>query len=180
MANPGLGGMIPTRKVYPPNKYTITAAAAKIYIGSPVLLVAAGTVSIGGATGALLGAVAAIFDADGVPQNYYPGDSSAGWTCMVHDDPDQHYIMSEDGAVAPIALAARGNTALLVAPGTGSLVTGLSAAQIDSSTAVTASAATDQLRILSKIDAPDNDLGADCRWLVKINAHQNVDNTAGV
>lgn len=180
MANPALKGMMPTRTIHPPNKYVITAGTDEIYIGSPVKLVAAGTVSIGATTGAILGSVASILDDEGVPANYYPGDSTAGYTCMVHDSPEQLFIMSEDGAGTDIALADRGNTVNMVNPTAGSATTGLSTAQLDSSGAASAASATDQFRILDKIDAVDNALGDNCRWLVKIVAHQLDNNYTGV
>lgn len=84
---------------------------------------------------------------------------------MVCEDPDAEYEIQEDGAAAVTAVG--GNADIVVAAG--STVSGLSAMELDSSTATTSTA---QLRILQFVQKPDNLIGTNGNWLVKINEHE--------
>lgn len=162
------------------NEYDITDDyATALYTGTPVVKVAAGTVEIAtaGAGNYTVGAVVGFVDETGVPQSYYPASSTAGWKAIVADSPDQLYVAQEDGVGSDLALADRGkNVDFIVAAG--STTTGLCGTEIDSSSIT--DGATGQLRLISKLDKVDNALGDWCQWIVKINYHQNADNTAGV
>ena len=162
------------------NEYDITDDyAADLFIGDLVVRKAAGTVEIAtvGAGNYVLGAIVGLVDETGVPQNYYPASSTAGWKAIVTDSPDQLYVAQEDGDTDDLALADRGQNLSPVAAA-GSTSTGFSGWELDSDTHGTG--ATLQLKLISKIDKPDNALGDWCRWALKINYHQNADNVAGI
>jgi hypothetical protein len=64
------------------------------------------------------------------------------------------------------------------AVGTGSTVTGYSAMEINNvGEAVTN---TLDLKIIGPVNRPDNAIGENCKWLVRINRHRYVDQLAGV
>jgi len=149
-------------------RVTLTAGATKIFKGDPVIAAAAGTYSIATAGALLGGVVMAIYDADGVPAKFYPGDSSAGYTAVICDDPDQEFLVQEDSGGGDLALADRGLNCNLVA-GAGDETTGVSKWELDSSTA--ASTATLQCRIIDISETPDNAVGTNAVWRVRINYH---------
>jgi len=178
MANTdGAFGLRPVHKDARVNKYAVTAGASKIHIGTPVLMAAGGTASVGTAAALLLGVAVGFFDDEGVPQSYYPGGSVTGWHVMVADDPRQEFVVQEDSTGGALALTDRGLNADLVA-GTGNDYTGLSGWELDSSTADTTD--TLQCRIIDLYDDPDNAVGNYAKWVVRINYHFHGDNTAGI
>ena len=162
------------------NEYDITDDyATALYIGTPVVKVAAGTVEIAtaGAGNYVLGVIVSLVDETGVPQNYYPASSTAGWKAIVADSPSQLYVAQEDSVGGNLALADRGqNVDLIIAAG--STTTGLCGTEIDSSSK--GAGATIQLKLIDILDTSDNAIGANCRWKVRLNYAQNADNTAGV
>lgn len=174
-------GLEPVRKgaTNPPNEYAVYGSAATaIYIGDPVARRADGTIDLAtaGAGNYILGAMVGCFDSDGVPQLYVPSSPGSGYTAMVTDDPNQEYIVQEDGATTDLALADRGNNVDLVS-GSGSTSTGLSGWQLDSDTKSTAASL--QMRIIRKYEDPNNAIGDYCRWICKINYHQNLQGSVG-
>lgn len=94
---------------------------------------------------------------------------------LVADDPDQFFSIQEDSDGGALAATDVGSNAD-ISPGTVSTTTGLSNMEIDSSTATTSAA---QLRIIRLDPSPDNAIGANARWIVKINEHI-FSKTAGV
>ena len=157
------------------NPYTITASyATALYIGDPVVRTSAGTISraTAGSAGLVVGVITEIFDADGVPVNYYPASSSTTYTANVADDPDQEFEAQDDGDTTQLALADLGAGVDFVAGSGGSTITGLSSFMIDSSSAAAASASK-QMILVRQLAEPNNAIGANCRWVIRFARHQN-------
>ena len=89
---------------------------------------------------------------------------------LVCDDPNQLYAVQEDSNGGAISIAnagiANGN---LVAGGGGSTVTGFSSWQLQSSSVTGAGNATYQVKILSLLRGPDNAIGVNAKWVVRLN-----------
>jgi hypothetical protein len=94
----------------------------------------------------------------------------------VSDDPDQLYSIQEDSDTSTLAVTNTQQNADFVI-GTGSTVTSLSAAEINSDTADTT--ATLQLRIERLLPREDNATGDNAEYIVRFNLHQKR-NTTGV
>lgn len=93
--------------------------------------------------------------------------ASYGFVC---DDPNQLYAVQEDSVGGAIAAGTSAfDNADLVA-GSGSTVTGFSGWQLDSSTV--ASGATLQTKILGLLRGPDNALGVNAKWVIRLNLAQ--------
>lgn len=162
--------------------YSITDDyASDMFNNDPVVKVAGGGIEIAttGSGNYVLGSVSGFMDETGTPQCYYKADSTAGWTAIVTDSPDQLYVMQENtvSGVSDIALADRGRNIDLVT-GTGNTSTGLSKYEINPDTMSVET--TGQMRIIRKSEEINNELGDDCNWVLKINYHQNSDNTEGI
>lgn len=98
---------------------------------------------------------------------------------LVVDDPNVIFEAQEDSVGEDTALASVGlNINFIV--GSGSTVTGASGMEIDSSTKATT--ATLPLKLMGFVQRANNEVGANARWLVKINNHQlgSHTGTAGV
>ena len=96
---------------------------------------------------------------------------------LVADDPALLYSIQIDGT---ITAASVGLNAVLIYTNLGSTVTGLSGAQLDTTSDVPAADASNQLTITRLLDAPDNDFGLYARLLVRINQSTETPNTLGV
>jgi hypothetical protein len=186
MANTdGAFGLRPNGKILSARPYGIVPGTTPIYIGDPVQLDSTGTsdgyqtVDIAGDTGALVGAVLAVFDSTGAPVGYYPAGSATGYMCLVADDPMQEFIVQEDSGGAALTQADIGLNTNLVS-GTGDTNTNLSGWELDSSDKNTTASL--QVRILRLAQTPGNAIGDNANWIVKINNHQNSAGTgaAGV
>jgi len=171
-------GMVPVRSVaggsIPANNYRVNQSnATAIYIGDPVDRDAAGTVDLAtaGAGSPVLGPVIAAFDETGLPVNYVPVTCDAAYTVTVADDPNQEFVMQEDGDTSDLALTDEGINVDLI-DGTGSPTTGLSGWQIDSDS--TSTSASVQLRLIRQVQDASNAVGDYCKWIVKINYHRNA------
>lgn len=123
-------------------------------------------------TGVIVGFAA---DPNGLETIHRP--ASTARACFVCDDADVVFEMQEDSVGSDLAATSIG---LNVSPvfGAGSATTGISGAEIDTSTAATTQGL--QLRIVGLADKPDNEIGANANWLVTINQHSFGANTAGV
>ena len=174
-------GLTPIVGTYrPPQRYPITASyATALFVGDPVVQVAAGTIerATAAANNQILGAIMGFEKVGEGPQNYFAASSSGTWYALVCDDPDALYEIQEDGDTTPLTTAARGANANLVI-GTGSTVTGLSAAEIDSDSVGTSTS--QQLRLIGYVDAIDNAVdSAYAKWIVRINYAQLSTGTVG-
>lgn len=158
--------------------YVPVGNATALYLGDPVTVLdasadangvpAVGIASAGGSnyiTGAFLGVVnnggqlvVPLLQSTPV---YLPVSTAA--YIAVSDDPGLIYMIQENGSM--VAGAASRNANLVA--GTGSTVTGLSGWQLASSTLATT--ATLQMRILRALQESDNAIGANCKWLCRIN-----------
>jgi hypothetical protein len=96
---------------------------------------------------------------------------------FVADDPTLLFEVQEDSVGSNLAAANVGGTAELTGFTSGSTFTGLSAIEIDSSEPGTDAA--DDVFIFGLVQRPDNAIGANANWLVRLNNHQLVDGTAG-
>ena len=157
-----------------------------IFTGDPVKYKNDGTVEVAGAGDPILGVFMGCFYTDPTtkkptfrdhfPASLSPGDAKA----FIADDPNQLFIVQQD-SVAANAVAADLNLNANLIPGTGSTTTGMSGAEIDSSSKNTT--ATLQVRLIDFYDTPSNDATANNSILVvKINNHQlgSHTGTAGV
>jgi hypothetical protein len=103
--------------------------------------------------------------------------ASTGQYIYVADDPDQLFEIQEDSDTATLAAVDTGlNIDIIV--GTGSTQTGFSAMEIDSDSGEKGTA-TAQLRLLRISPRINNELGANAKWIVKINEHE-LSSTTGL
>ena len=100
--------------------------------------------------------------------------ASTAMYCLVVDDPFVIFEIQEDSDGGSIAVASVGQ-AFDVVVGSGSTTTGLSAMELDSSTA----GSTGQCKLLRRVDREDNALGNQCKWEVLIGEHEMLSD-AGV
>lgn len=101
---------------------------------------------------------------------------------LVAVGPDILYEIQEDSVGGAMVITNIGTNGNLVA-GAGSTTTGISAHELDSSDVITndASAATAQLRVVDFVRRPDNEIGANAKWVVRINEpHWIQDDTAKI
>lgn len=89
-----------------------------------------------------------------------------GWVC---DDPNQLYVIQEDSNGGAIAAATGGFANGNLVSGTGSTVTGLSGWQLQSSSVSSSANPTYQLRLIGLVRGPDNAIGTNAKWMVRIN-----------
>lgn len=95
-------------------------------------------------------------------------------------DPNMIYAVQEDSVSSTLAAGAMGATANLTGFTSGSTVTGLSAIEIDSSTLSEVADTDDDVLIVGFDKRPDNEIGANAVWLVRLNNHAYVDAATGV
>lgn len=174
------------------NLYCILAADTNGFaIGDPVASVAGGAdadgiaaVTIGVAGAAIRGVIVGIFDRkDGVSKVDNPNSivrpaaaQSINWYVLVADSPDLMFEIQEIGTGTPLAAADVGLNANFVAATNNGFV---SQYVLDNTTEL--ATATLNLKIMGRVQRADNELGAYCKWLVKINNHElNGTGTLGV
>ena len=87
----------------------------------------------------------------------------------VADSPDLLFEGQEDGVSGAFTLAMTGYN-VAIQGGAASTVTGRSIQMLDSSVAAV-STSTYPLQLVKMVSRPDNEIGAYCRWLVRINVH---------
>lgn len=89
-----------------------------------------------------------------------------GFIC---DDPNQLYAVQEDSNGGAIAAAVAGFANGNLVAGAGSTVTGFSGWQLQSSSVSATANPTYQVRILGLLRGPDNAIGVNADWAVRIN-----------
>ena len=89
-----------------------------------------------------------------------------GFVC---DDPNQLYAIQEDSSGGAIAASVAGFSNGNLVAGSGSTVTGFSGWQLASSTVSNTANPTYQLRVLGLLRGPDNAIGVNAKWVVRIN-----------
>lgn len=128
-------------------EYTVLAANTPIYAGAPLKFLNSGTV-------AMQDTATNTTDNIGVSSGYYP-TSTVDIQILVWDDPEQLFVIQDDGTGTP-ALTWIGNNADFVNPDSGDAFTNQSIAELAGSTPAAGEAA-NTLRILGKVDRIDND-----------------------
>lgn len=98
---------------------------------------------------------------------------------FVADDPNQLFEIQEDSVGGALAATNIGNTADLVGFTAGSTAFGNSTMEIDSSTATAAGDGTEDVLIVGAVRRPDNEIGTNAKWFVRLNNHFLVDAQAG-
>ncbi len=141
-------------------RYLKTAGAA-IFPGDCVQLVAAGTVSVAGVTGTILGVAAE-----------YKAAADAG-EIAVYDDPSATFVAQ----MSTFALADVGLNAPIVATTGDTLL--LNSKQSINATGADVTA-TIQIKLLGLAPEPDNEVGAFAKVLCKINNHVFSAGTTGI
>ena len=171
-------------------KYKITSGASALFTGDPVKLKADGSIEVKGGVGAITGAISGVFmgcfytdpttSKPTFRNNFPDGLAASDAIAFISDDPDQLYIAQQD-SVGSNVVAADLHTNANMVMAAGSTTTGMSKAEIDSSSKNTT--ATLQVRLMDFYDLPSNDATANNSILVvKINNHQlgSHTGTAGV
>lgn len=154
-----------------------------IFIGDAIKQEDDGNVAPSGVGGAIIGVcVGVVVDRD-VAATEYPGylPASTAGNIMVVTATDVVYEVQEDsvgGAMVAINVGSNGD----IAAGAGSTTTGRSAYELDSSDVIAkdASAATATFRVIRLSTRPDNEIGTEAKWEVKINEHQRADSNIGL
>ena len=163
--------------------YVPSSDSTALYLGDPVVIAgsadANGVASVTKATAAggayMLGPVVSVEPVTRDSTTYR--EASTERYVWVADDPDLVFMVQEDGVGGALAVGDVGLNADWIA-GTGSAVTGLSGAMLDTSTKATTN--TLQLRIAGFSQAVDNEVGsANAKVLVTINLH-SLRNLSGI
>lgn len=169
------------------NRYYIPASDtnAAVYIGGLVKLTggadAVGVPAVTGnvATGnPVVGVVVAVEPSVSYTTTYRVNSTER--YVLVCDDPDVLFEVQEDSDGGALAATAAGGTATLTGFTSGSTSTGLSAIEIDSSGLSETSDTDDDVRIIQMVQRPDNEVGTNAKWLVRLNVHQYVNAAVGV
>lgn len=96
----------------------------------------------------------------------------------VADDPNTLFSVQDD-ASSTLAATNVGMTADLTGFTSGSTYTGRSSIEISATTATASGDGTEDVLILGLQQTPDNALGANAMWIVRLNNHFYVDGVAG-
>lgn len=113
---------------------------------------------------------------DDLSVTYSPASTEG--VCWVADDPYQVFEIQADG---PIPATSMGLNAVLIYTNAGSTVTGLSGAELDTTSDPPAADASNQLTILRAVDREDNDTTlTHAKVLVRINNHTNAHGAIGI
>lgn len=132
-----------------------------------------------GAGNEILGVVVSVVYDNDVATTEYPGylTASTDGAVLVAQASDTYFSIQEDSDGGALASGDRGDRVNFI-DNSGSATTGLSKHEIDSSSV--GAGATGQLQLVEKVDAPDNDYGDLCEWIVRVNLPQMAPGTAGV
>lgn len=88
------------------------------------------------------------------------------------DDPNQLYAIQEDSNGGAIAASVAGFANGLLVAGAGSTVTGFSGWQLQSSSVSSSANTGYQVKILGLLRGPDNAIGVNAKWVVRLNNPQ--------
>lgn len=164
--------------------YVPATDSTAIYIGGLVKPAgsadADGVMSVTGnvSTGdAVIGVMVGVSDAT-VESTTYRAASTAGYI-LVATDPNALFEVQEDSTGGALAATAVGNTADLTGFTAGSTTSGRSSIEIDSSTATASGDGTQDVMVMGLVRRDDNEIGANAKWLVRLNNHFLVDGVAG-
>lgn len=160
--------------------------SGNIFLGDPVVALG-GTDAFGvplvgiataGAGGSILGAMVGISN----------GPAGSGFTVtrdlpvyrqasianyiFIADDPNQLWVVQEDSNGGAIAAATAGFANGNLVAGAGSTVTGFSGWQLQSSSVSSSANTTYQVRIIGLSRGPDNAVGVNADWVVRLNNPQ--------
>lgn len=174
------------------NRYYIPATDtdAAVYIGGLVKFAgsadADGVPSVTGnvaTADSVVGVVVGVDPVEGAGANgrdstTYRANSTERYV-WVADDPNLLFEVQEDSVGAALAATAVGNVADLASFTSGSTTTGLSSIEIDSSTATASGDGTEDVLIVRLVNRPDNVIGDNAKWLVRLNNHAFVDGNTG-
>lgn len=105
-------------------------------------------------------------------------ENSTSRYVLVADDPNLLFAVQDNAAATPTA-GIVGNSADLASFTSGSTVTGLSAIEISMATVTTSGDGSEDVIIVGLVSAPDNTIGDNADWLVRLNNHFYVDASAG-
>lgn len=97
-----------------------------------------------------------------------------GW---VVDDPDQLYAVQEDSSGGAIAIATSAFANANLVSAAGSTITGYSGWQLQSSSVSSSANTNYQLRLIGLLRGPDNVIGVNAKWVVKLNNPQFASTT---
>ena len=163
--------------------YYQAATGAAYYMYQPVDADANGRVVVATASDQtmILGSIIGMLDDAFSPiSNSYSGyipanpafTTSGGYVnLLIADDPAQQFVIEEDtGGSALDAQAINAGACFTYTNSTGSTITGIANVVLDRSTVATGTGM--QLRIIKKLDKPDNAYGDYCKWIVSINRHR--------
>lgn len=165
------------------------AQAANIFLGDPIVALG-GTDAFGvplvgiataGATNVVLGSLISICNGPAAGGNaistitrdlpVYRQASILNYG-IICDDPNQLYVVQEDSVSGAIAAATGGFANGNLVAGAGSTVTGFSGWQLQSSGVSSSANTTYQLRLLGTVRGPDNAIGVNAKWVVRLNLPQ--------
>lgn len=167
--------------------YSVAAGnAVAIFVGDAVTTAAVGTAQtingqvyldvVQAATGDIItGVVVGVLPetADSLPYRV----ASTQRRLLVADDPNLLFEIQETAGGTAFTANDLGLNANF-AVGTGSTVTGLSAMEVNNVGEATTN--TLDLKLIGVSGRPNNAIGENCKWLVRINRHRYVDQMAGV
>lgn len=139
----------------------IPAVTANVSTGNPVVGVVVGVLS------------------ESSDSTIYRENSTARYV-LVADDPNLMFEVQEDSTGGALAATAAGATCQLTGFTTGDTATGFSGIELDSSNVSEVSDTDDDVRIIGLVQRPDNAVGTNAKWLVRLNVHQYVNAAVGV
>ena len=136
------------------------------------------TVAVATAGDACCGVIVG-FTADKDYEDQTHRTASTARYALVADDPNQLFLVQEDSVGGDLAATNVGQNINFIFAGTNT-TTGASGVELDSSSAATT--ATLQAKLVGLDRRPDNEIGTNADWIVKINNHQHGSHTgtAGV
>lgn len=173
------------------NRYYVPATDtnAAIYLGGLVkpagsadtrgVMSVTGNVSTGNAVVGVVVGVEPLGGVGGVGRDatIYRANSTERYV-LVADDPNLLFWLQDDAAATPTA-AIVGNAADLTGFTSGSTTTGYSSIEISMATVTASGDGTEDVIIVGLDDVPNNDIGNNADWLVRLNNHFYVDASAG-